>query len=199
MNQMTRAFYHRRRGLSGAGLGLGAIVVLLLSAAAGVGRALPVHAGEAAGTCPIGLATPRPGIDYDARYTVITFTNQCGQAVPLAVDIAANEARRETGLMNVDPLPADQGELFIFTDIAQGAPVRIGFYMKDTPVPLSVAFVGEDGTVQEIQDMQPETLDIHLPAEPYLYAIEANQGWFASNGIVTGSRADLARAVALSH
>ena len=181
------------------GFRLGGMAILLFAVAAGFGRALPATADEATATCPIVGRAPRPGIDYDARYAVITFTNACGQPAPLRVDIAADEARQETGLMNITSLPADQGELFDFDNIAGGAPVQVGFWMKDTLVPLSIAFVSADGTVQEIQDMQPQSLDIHTPAQPYLYAIEANQGWFARNGVTAGARVDVSAALALTH
>lgn len=197
MRPMRWLSRRRERGILGFALRLGGIAVLLAALAGGLGRALPARAGEARASCPVGGGAPRPGIDYDVRFAVITFTNQCGQSVPLSVDIAADDARRATGLMSISTLPADQGELFAFTDVAEGAPVQIGFWMKDTLVPLSIAFVGEDGTVQEIQDMQPETVDIHLPAQPYLYAIEANQGWFTRNAIAAGSRVDLAPALVL--
>jgi uncharacterized membrane protein (UPF0127 family) len=199
MTHEVRYFQKYTRTFLAAGARVGAIAVLLtLFALGGMGRTVAAQAGAPTASCPILGRAPRPGIDYDARYAIITFTNQCGQSVPLAVDIAADEQRRETGLMNITALPADQGELFVFSDIAHGAPVRLGFWMKDTLVPLSIAFVGTDGTVQEIQDMQPETLDNHLPALPYLYAIEANQGWFASHGIAAGSPVNLQPALAVS-
>jgi len=109
----------------------------------------------------------------------------------LAVEIESNDPERSRGLMAVTSLPADQGQLFIFQDIAPNQDVRIGFWMKDTLVPLSIAFVGADGKVHEIQDMQPESLDVHMAAQPYRYAVEANQGWFARHGVTAGSTVDL--------
>ncbi|MGI8554602.1 MAG: DUF192 domain-containing protein [Dehalococcoidia bacterium] len=170
-------------------------LVLLIASGFLCRQSLPVSAQNmpscASGATGEQNAALQPGVDYDARLTLITFTDQCGQAVPLAVDIAANSERQETGLMNVAVLPREQGELFDMHNIAGGGEVRISFYMKDTLIPLSVAFIGADGTVRESQDMQPETLDLHTPAQPYLYAVEANQGWFDRHGILLGSHVDL--------
>ena len=133
-----------------------------------------------------------------AGYAVIDFTNACGQQVPLAVDVATNSAEWQTGLMGISTLPPSQGELFDFANANGGQQVQLGFWMEDTPIPLSVAFVGIDGTLHEIQDMQPETTDVHIPAQPYLYAIEANQGWFSENGIQPGSYVNLSAALTLA-
>ena len=61
--------------------------------------------------------------------------------------------------------------------------------MRDTLIPLSIAFIKADGTIVEIEDMAPQTEDLHSGPEPYRYTVEANQGWFADNGIGAGSRA----------
>lgn len=171
-------------------------IVALLALGVAIGRTPRVQA-QAPAICPPPLA-PKEGVDYDAGLTIISFSNTCGQSVPLGVDIASDDARQASGLMNIAPLPDDQGELFDFASTANGAPVLISFWMKDTEIPLSIAFISKDGAVQEIQDMQAESLDLHTPQQPYLYAVEANQGWFAQNGIAVGSHADLAPALALT-
>ena len=61
--------------------------------------------------------------------------------------------------------------------------------MKDTLIPLSIAFIKSDGTIVEIEDMAPQTEDLHSGPEPYRYTVEANQGWYERNGIGAGSRA----------
>jgi uncharacterized membrane protein (UPF0127 family) len=140
-----------------------------------------------------GTSTPQtpPG------YVIINFTNECGQAVPLAVDVASNPDEWETGLMSVINLPQNQGELFDFHSLAGGNQIEIGFWMEDTPTPLSIAFIGKESTVHEVQDMQAETTTPHLPSAPYLYAVEANLGWFQANDIVPGSTVDLSAATSL--
>lgn len=62
--------------------------------------------------------------------------------------------------------------------------------MKDTYVPLSIAFISEDGAIVDIQDMQPLDLDSHIPSAKYIYAVEANQGWFTEHDIKVGDRAE---------
>jgi uncharacterized membrane protein (UPF0127 family) len=60
--------------------------------------------------------------------------------------------------------------------------------MKNTLLPLSIAFLADDGTVVDIADMQPQTLDSHCSSRPVRYALEMNQGWFAKRGVKPGSK-----------
>lgn len=92
----------------------------------------------------------------------------------------------QIGLSNRSSLAADSGMVFVFSSDTQTP-----FWMKDTLIPLSIAFISSDGTIVEIQDMQPETENLHYPAKLYRYAVEANQGYFRNNGIVAGDRVDL--------
>lgn len=62
--------------------------------------------------------------------------------------------------------------------------------MKDTYIPLSIAFISEAGAVVDIQDMQPLDLASRVPSAKYIYAVEANQGWFTEHGIKVGDRAE---------
>jgi uncharacterized membrane protein (UPF0127 family) len=127
----------------------------------------------------------------------VNFTNAGGQQVPLIVTVAATLQQQELGLMGIPSLPQDMGELFDFSAQAPATGVTGGFWMCDTLIPLSVAFIGSNDTVQEVDDMQANSLAIHIPQQAYTYAIEANQGWFASNGIGPGSQVDLSGALAL--
>jgi len=127
----------------------------------------------------------------------ITFSNQCGQPEQLAVDIAADSSSQERGLMNVPSLPADQGELFDMANEAGGNEVQASFWMEDTLIPLSIAFIGKDETIHEIQDKTAGTTELHTPSQTYLYAVEANLGWFANHEVVAGSKVDLATALAV--
>lgn len=97
--------------------------------------------------------------------------------------------------MGVKRLPSDRGQLFLFQDVAPNRDVLVSFWMKDTPLPLSIAFISADGHVQEMQDMQPESTDLHTPQLPYRYAVEANQGWFARHRITAGSAVNLSAAL----
>jgi len=99
----------------------------------------------------------------------------------LVVEIAATEQTRETGLMNRFSLQPDHGMLFVFE-----APQPLAFWMKNTYVPLSVAFVDSRGHILNIEDMRPLDQSTHWSSGPALYAIEMKQGWFADKGIGPG-------------
>jgi hypothetical protein len=99
--------------------------------------------------------------------------------------IAATIARRDTGLMNVTNLAANAGMLFVFA-ADQPSPPQ-GFWMKDTPTPLSIAFIDVNKQVINIDDMAPQTLTPHYATRPYRYALEVNQGWLAAHGVTAGT------------
>lgn len=103
------------------------------------------------------------------------------------MEIANTPNERQTGLMNRSSLGADAGMLFVFP-----SDTNSWFWMKDTLIPLSIAFVKADGTIVHIEDMEPQTETNHYSTEPYRYAIEANQGWFAAQGVVEGNPTDIA-------
>jgi uncharacterized protein len=73
--------------------------------------------------------------------------------------------------------------LFVFEQPSQQC-----FWMKNTLLPLSAAFIDDDGTVVNVEDMKPQTLDSHCSAKPVRYVLEMNQGWFAKKGIKPGTR-----------
>jgi uncharacterized membrane protein (UPF0127 family) len=110
-------------------------------------------------------------------------TTRNGNTILIKLEVADTEAQRELGLMYSNSLDPDAGMIFVWQ-----SPVLESFWMENTPIPLSIAWLGPDGTVQEMQDMQPETVTYHTPAQPYLYAIEANLGFFQQNGIEVGDR-----------
>ena len=90
---------------------------------------------------------------------------------------------QERGLMHREHLCADCGMLFVFA-----TPARYGFWMKDTLLPLSIAFIDAHGRIINITDMRANTLDVHYPDRDALYTLEMNQGWFARHGIRAGDR-----------
>jgi uncharacterized membrane protein (UPF0127 family) len=102
----------------------------------------------------------------------------------LKVELAITEAQHTQGLMYREKLGADDGMLFVFD-----TPEYQSFWMKNTLVPLSVAFLAPDGTILNVEDMEPQTLDPHISAGPALYALEMNKGWFASHGVKPGDKA----------
>lgn len=109
-----------------------------------------------------------------------------GDTILVRLEVANTELEREQGLMYRKSLDADSGMVFVWTQ-----PVLESFWMENTYIPLSVAFLGADGRIQVIQDMAPLTTDLHTPARPYLYAIETNQGLFKKYGIGVGDKVNL--------
>lgn len=140
---------------------------------------------------PPAIATATATPAASANLSVIRFSTTSGSQARLSVEVESNDAERQRGLMGVTSLPEDQGQIFIFQDIAPNQDVQIGFWMKDTLVPLSLAFISADRHVLQIVDMQPNTLDVHTSQQPYRYAVEANQGWYARHGVTPGSTVDL--------
>ena len=96
--------------------------------------------------------------------------------------VASNFEQRATGLMHRQEMPQHEGMLFVFEQLAQQC-----FWMKNTLIPLTAAFVADNGRIVNLVDMQPQTLDSHCSKEPVRYVLEMNQGWFAKKGIKAGS------------
>ena len=99
----------------------------------------------------------------------------------IRVEVAKTPEERSHGLMGRKHLGKDEGMLFIFETEDYH-----GFWMKDTLIPLSIAFIDKDGRIVWITDMKPLTLNSHVPPKPILYALEMNKGWFSSCGIKVG-------------
>jgi uncharacterized membrane protein (UPF0127 family) len=102
--------------------------------------------------------------------------------VAVKVEVARSFDERARGLMYRTELPEDQGMLFIFGNRANQS-----FWMKNTYLPLSIAFIDASGTIISIQDMEPlDDETMHRSPKPALWALEMNQGWFVENGISVG-------------
>ena len=97
--------------------------------------------------------------------------------------VARTPDERSTGLMYRTQMGPNEGMLFVFEDAAQQC-----FWMKNTLLPLSAAFVADDGTVVNIADMAPQTLDSHCSARPVRFVLEMHKGWFAKRGIKAGQK-----------
>lgn len=95
--------------------------------------------------------------------------------------IAATPDQRATGLMFRPQMPSGEGMLFVFE-----APSEQCFWMKNTLLPLTAAFVADDGTIVNMADMKPQTTNSHCSEKPVRYVLEMNQGWFAQKGIKAG-------------
>lgn len=101
----------------------------------------------------------------------------------VTVAVAATRTARAQGLMGVTQMAADSGMLFVFADDRQR-----GFWMKDTPIPLSIAFLDASRKVTFLADLAPNSTTVvgGFNAGPMRYAIEVNQGWFAAHGVSLG-------------
>ena len=103
----------------------------------------------------------------------------------IRAELAQTPLQREIGLMNRPSLPAASGMLFVFEE-----PATQCFWMKNTLIPLSVAFIADDGTVVNVDEMKAQTLNSHCSTQPVRYVLEMNQGWFKKRGIGPGSKLD---------
>ena len=97
--------------------------------------------------------------------------------------LAMNPEQRQIGLMNRPSMPNHEGMLFVFDD-----PGVQCFWMKNTLLPLTAAFVADDGTIVNLEDMKPQTFASHCSKKPVRYVLEMNQGWFDKRGIKAGSK-----------
>lgn len=98
-------------------------------------------------------------------------------------EVARSDEQRQMGLMLRKEMAQHEGMLFVFEE-----PAVHCFWMKNTLLPLSIAFLADDGTIVNIADMPPQTTDSHCPAKAVRYALEMNQGWFAKRGLKAGFR-----------
>ena len=115
----------------------------------------------------------------------LALSSACGETITLHIgqdrihaEVANTAQGRERGLMGRTLLCPDCGMLFVFI-----RPERVNFWMKNTPLPLSIAFIAADGTLINTDEMQPNSTNIHSAQGRALYALEMNSGWFSRNGI----------------
>lgn len=103
----------------------------------------------------------------------------------VTAEVAATPGERSTGLMHRFSLKPDHGMVFVFE---RAEPMR--FWMKNTFIPLSIAFIASDGRILNIEDMAPQDETTHPSKGPALYALEMRKGWFAERGIRPGDRVE---------
>lgn len=103
----------------------------------------------------------------------------------LDVSLAEDEYSRSQGLMNIESLDPNQGMLFRWPESSPRS-----FWMKDTSIPLDIAFIASDGTITNIEQMVPYSLKSVLSTKPAACALEVNSGWFGKNGIKAGDTVD---------
>jgi uncharacterized protein len=126
---------------------------------------------------PVTLARDEPA-GQPQRLQAIALT--AGMHV-IRAEVAATPEQRQMGLMYRRDLAANDGMLFVFDQ-----PMPQCFWMKNTPTPLTIAFVADDGSIVNLADMQPFDERSHCSARPVRYVLEMHQGWFAKRGIKSG-------------
>jgi uncharacterized protein len=123
-----------------------------------------------------------------AQRPTVTIANSEGERVEVEVEIADTRTEQAQGLMERTELAENAGMLFILK--SEQSP---GFFMENTLIPLSIAFIDSEGRIVDIQDMQPLDETHHYPAEPAQYMLEVNQGLFAERGVQVGDQVELPR------
>ena len=145
--------------------------------------ALPVltGCGEAGGTGADGVATDQP-VPITVGQEVRTAQIRIG-GVEVTAEIADNEELRGKGLMNRDSLAEDHGMLFVY-----GAAQVRSFWMRNTRIPLDIAFIDSNGVIINIEQMEPQSDENYYSQGPMMYALEMDRGWFEANGVGPGDR-----------
>jgi len=112
----------------------------------------------------------------------VVFTNVEGKNIPLICEVADTFDKRSRGLMYRDKLGDDKGMIFVYSNSSY-----LKFWMKNTKIPLSIAFIDDSGYITGLREMQPNSLEIIASSQKVKYAVEANQGWFEKNYIKSGA------------
>ncbi|MFM2346952.1 MAG: hypothetical protein RL654_1705 [Pseudomonadota bacterium] len=126
------------------------------------------------------LTTTASAQDTAQKLHAITLTAGMHQ---IRAEVARTDLQRQIGLMHRSTMPAGEGMLFIFEQ-----PGVQCFWMRNTLIPLSAAFLDDEGRIVNIEDMKPQTEDSHCSRKPVRFVLEMNQGWFAKKGLSAGSR-----------
>jgi hypothetical protein len=105
--------------------------------------------------------------------------------IPIQVEVASTYEERKLGLMHRDKLKKDSGMLFIFPQEKY-----LSFWMKNTKIPLSIAFINKNGEITQIESMTPHSLTNHTSKVRVKYALEMGDKWFSKNGITVGGKVD---------
>jgi uncharacterized membrane protein (UPF0127 family) len=136
-----------------------------------------------------------PGVTppTDEGLPTIRISGKEGPAVTVVVELATTPEERARGLMFREELPEHRGMLFVFPVDHRG-----NFWMKDTLIPLDIAFIDSSGRVIEIHQREPLDLEGRGPGAPYRYALEVNQGWFERNGLGVGDRVEIPGSITAS-
>jgi uncharacterized membrane protein (UPF0127 family) len=139
-----------------------------------------------ASTAPAGITRATTTASGPDGGTTVTIVSSDGTRTDVEVEIADDDAERQRGLMDRTALADNAGMLFVFD-----REKPLSFWMRNTLIPLSVAYIDSDGRIVDIQDMQPLDETPHPSAGPARYALEVNQGFFAARGIGVGDEVEI--------
>lgn len=128
----------------------------------------------------LGLAAQPQAQEGPQRLPAITLT---AGMYRISAEVAQTPEQQAIGLMHRKEMPQHAGMLFVYE-----RPAPLCFWMKNTLIPLSIAFLNEDGSIINIAEMKPLSLDSHCSARPAQYALEMNAGWFSRRGFKPGDR-----------
>ena len=126
------------------------------------------------------------GVGVDAEGGGLT--RQAGlrvAGIPITVEIADDPATRSRGLMERDSLPQDHGMLFVYSEEQV-----LSFWMRNTRIPLDIAFIDGNGVIVDIQGMEPHDEESRLSRQPAMYALEMSRDWFEEHGVRVGDRVE---------
>lgn len=149
------------------------------------------HASDQAGSRNQANTTGQPDKNRQQDENALPVRTLKVRGHAIEAEVASTDAQREQGLMYRTDMPADHGMLFVFEQ-----PALYCFWMKNTLIPLSLAFLDDRGRIISLADMQPRDEYSHCPPGPVSRALEMNQGWFGQHGVGIG---DVIEGVAGQH
>lgn len=141
---------------------------------------------QATGTPTPEFTGCRPFSPLSPDTHTVRIAKASGTTASVIITLADDSSERGVGLSNATCLPEDSGMLFAFPSDTQTT-----FQMRETELPLSIAFIQADGEIVSIQDMTPLSGEVYSSPVEYRYAIEVAQGWYAENGVLVGDVAEI--------
>jgi len=131
----------------------------------------------------LSLVVSSPALAQDGPQLTLPRVKLSAGMHQIDAQVAQTPAQRQIGLMHRREMPQHEGMLFVFEQ-----PATQCFWMKNTLLPLTAAFVADDGTIVNLADMKPQSEDSHCSTKPVRFVLEMNQGWFARKNLKAGAR-----------
>ena len=135
------------------------------------------------GALALSLVVSSPALAQDGPQLTLPRVKLSAGMHQIDAQVAQTPAQRQIGLMHRREMPQHEGMLFVFEQ-----PATQCFWMKNTLLPLTAAFVADDGTIVNLADMKPQSEDSHCSTKPVRFVLEMNQGWFARKNLKAGAR-----------